>query len=697
MVENLLNFKLGRKLPIILQTEAAECGLACLAMIASYYGYSTDIVTLRQRFLISTQGTTLTNLIAISNKLNISARALKVDDSQLEKVQTPCLLHWDLNHFVTLKYIKRGKYVIHDPAFGERKYTQAEFNKHFTGVAVEFTPTSDFAPKKDSKTLSIGHFWNNIKGIKRSLINVVALALVLQLFSIVAPFYMQIVLDDVIINGDVNLLVVMAFGFGMLVVAESLVNIFRSVVILNLSTRLSLQMATNLYRHMIKLPVEYFQKRHLGDILSRVGSLESIKETITSGLVAAIVDGFMTIIMLAVMLYYSIKLTFVVLFVVFIFIVIRYIFYSPIRQLEEESLVVNAKLESHNIETIRSIIPVKLYQKENDRQTQWQNKLAESMNKGIRTAQWGMGFGFVNQLLFGIEGILVIYFGSIEVLGGDLSVGMLIAYMAYKTRFSSSINSLIGQWINFKMMSVHLDRLADIAYTPIEDIYKNSDASIYESQTKEITGRLEVKNLEFSFGENVPSVFENVNFVIEPGETVVITGPSGCGKTTLLKCLMGLLKPTKGEILVDGVSISEHLTYRSNICAVMQSDQLLSGSLRENITFFDLSPNEENIISAAKMASIHEEIQHFPMQYETLVGDMGSSLSGGQHQRIVLARALYSNPKILFLDEATSHLDVENEKAINKNIQDMDITRIMVAHRAETISTANREIRLFDE
>lgn len=698
-----LNFGFRSRLPVIYQSEAVECGLTCLAMISSYHGHCVDLATLRQRYSISSHGATLKQLMSIADRMHLSPRALKADVDSVEKLQMPCMLHWNLNHFVVLKELRRGKYVIHDPAFGERSLTRAEFERHFTGVAVEFTISSDFTPKKEKRQLKLRHFWDSIRGIKRSLAHVLLLALLLQLFAILSPFYLQLVLDDVILHNDQSLLLALAIGFSLLLLVEAGTSLFRSIVILNLSTRLGIQMASNLFRHLIRLPMNYFQKRHMGDVLSRVGSLESVQQLITSGLVAAIVDAIMVVLTLAIMFLYSVKLTVIVLAVVALYAGMRYALYRPIKLLNEEKLIASAKMDSHNMESLRAIQTIKIFQKESDRQNQWHNKIVDVMNNSIRTEQWSMGFGTVNHLLFGLEGIIVIYFGAMAVMAGELSVGMLMAFFAHKSRFSGSINTLIEQWIAFKMIEVHLDRLADIAFTTAEDIDGQVDlsaealkvgATSVHSETDLIKGKIEVRNLSFSYGDNEQPIFKNLNFVIEAGETVAIVGPSGCGKTTLLRCLMGMLEPTEGDILVDDIPLKKVTGFRSQICGVMQDDQLLSGSISDNIACFSPQIDMDKVVSCAKMACVHDEIMASPMEYSTLIGDMGSSLSGGQKQRVILARAAYREPRILFMDEATSHLDVQNESIINQHVKDLDITRVIVAHRPETIASAERQIHL---
>ena len=698
-VDTLLKFGGSNRLPMILQTEVAECGLACLGMIAGYYGYDTDIMHLRRRHQISGKGVNLKYIMQIATGLHLSPRALRVESELLNQVQLPCIIHWGLNHFVVLKAVQNRKMVLHDPAFGVRYLDREEFNKEFTGVVLELTPTKEFQKGVEKQPLKLADFWSQATGLKRNLGKVLLLSLMLQLFAIVAPIYMQIVVDYVIPKKEESFLIVLVLGFGLLMCIQIATNTLRDFVIMHLANRLAMQMSSNLFRHLIRLPIEYFEKRHMGDIVSRFGSLGYVRNLLTHSIVAAIIDGIMAVVTLTVMFLYSVHLTLIVVGTVAIYGIFRWIFFQPFKVLTEERIVKAAKENSHFMESIRAIQTIKIFQREGDRQAQWLNNLAAVMNKDIQIAKWGIGYGIVNGMLFGIQGLLIIYFAATSVLGGLISLGMFFAFMSFQGRFIGAMDSLISKWVDLKMLDVHLNRLADIAFTPLEEIEKHAvideQRSLPEpSSLQKVTGKIEVRNLAFRYSEHEPNVFENISFIIQPKESVAITGPSGCGKTTLLKCLMGLLKPTEGEIIVDDMPLNGLLHYRSQIAGVMQEDQLMNGDIAENICCFSSELLMEEVYESARIACIHDDILRMPMQYNTLVGDMGSSLSGGQKQRIVLARALHRQPRILFMDEATSHLDGENEFEISNNMKKVDITRVIVAHRSETINSADRIIRM---
>lgn len=681
----------ARRLPLILQAEAAECGLACLAMIVGYYGFHTDIAQLRRRCAISSHGTHLKALMAIASRLQLAPRALRVELSTLHQVQLPCVLHWDMNHFVVLKSVSARALVIHDPAVGMRRLSWEEVSKHFTGIALELTPTDAFEPGNDSRRLPLSSLWSRQVGLTRTLTLILLLSLLLQLFTVVAPFYVQTVVDDVVLRSDSHLLLVLALGFGLLLLIETGVSALRQFVIIGFASRLNLQMAANLFHHLVRLPLEFFQKRHIGDVVSRFSSLDNIRQLLSTGLVSAIVDGLMALVTLLAMFVYDVWLTLVVLVTVALYLALRLVLYRPLRRLSEESLVANAHKDTSFLESVRAIQTVKLFQKENERQNLWQNRLVDSINKDIRIARLNIGYDTANRLLFGAGNILVIFFAAQAVMGSVISLGMFYAFMSFKQRFVGAMDGLIDNIIEIKLLGLHLQRLADIAFTS-QETYHKRQAGLPELSRP--AGRIEVDKLSFRYADDEPPAFEPVSFTVEAGEIVAIVGSSGAGKTTLIKCLMGLLSPSAGSILIDGQPVSRIPNYRHLVAGVMQDDQLLSGSIADNISCFDPEGDLARIVECAQLACIHDEIIAMPMQYNTLVGDLGTGLSGGQKQRIAIARALYSEPVILFMDEASSHLDIAIEQQLNFNLGRLRITRVVVAHRPETIQLADRTITL---
>lgn len=654
--------------------------------MARSHGLSVGLAELRRRFSVSLKGTKLTHLIHVAQQLGFSTRPLRLDMEDLGKLKLPCILHWDLNHFVVLAKVGRSKVTILDPAMGERKLTLAEVSDHFTGVALELTPTAEFKPQKAAPAVTASQLTGPVSGLWRALAQILLLSVALQVFVVLAPFYMQWVVDQVLVSADRDLLTVLGLGFGLALVLQIGIGLLRGWSVVYLSSRLGLQWMGNVFAHLLRLPLDYFEKRHLGDITSRMSSVQAIQRTLTTSFVEAIIDGLMAVVTLGLMLFYSWKLALVTLLAVVLYLGIRAIAYRPVRDRTEQQLVAGARQQTHLLESLRGMQSLKVAGEESQRRSTYDNLMHDTVNQEVRLARMGLGFNSASQLVFGIERIAVIWIGATLALQNVFSVGMLIAYLAYKDQFAGRMAALIDKWVEFRMLRLHGERLADIVLTPPEEQTARPEALPPAST------RIEVENLSFRYGDGEPWVLKDCSFTIEAGESVAIIGASGCGKTTLVKLLLGLLPPTEGSIRIGGHDLHKigPRNVRTIVGAVMQDDQLFAGSVADNISFFDPEMDQARIEQAARLAAVHDEIAAMPMGYHSLIGDMGSSLSGGQKQRVILARALYRHPKLLFLDEATSHLDVMKERLVNDAVKALELTKVIVAHRPETIASADR-------
>lgn len=684
-----LNLGLGKKLPQVLQTEAAECGLACLAMVATYHGYRTDLPNLRRRFTVSLKGLNLSQLIQVAGRMDLSCRPLRVEMYALERLMLPAILHWNLNHYVVLKRVKGNKITIHDPAVGLQVLTLEEASKHITGVAVEIEPTLRFKKRTERQSIRLRGLMGRVRGLKTSLLQVLVLALALEIFALLGPFLMQWIVDDALVSGDKDLLTVIAIGILLLGILRTTVTLVRSWVLLHMGTSLNLQWVANVMEHLLRLPISFFEKRHMGDIVSRFGAISAIQQTLTTSFVAALLDGLMAITTMVMMYVYSPLLATIALGAVVLYGALRLVRYDALRMASEGQIVRLARQQSHFMETIRGVQAIKLFNRQADRKTRFLKLAVDSTNSGIEIQRLNITFQTINALLLAIEGVLILWLGSKSVLDRAFTIGMLMAFISYKDQFTTRISSLIDKGIEVRMLRLQAERLSDIVLSPPEN---DLPQPFFASET--IEPSIELRNVRFRYAEGEPWILDGANMHIASGESVVLIGPSGCGKTTLLKIMLGQLQPVEGEVLIGGVPLAQlGLTYyRSLIGAVMQDDRLFAGSLADNICFFDSAPDQPYIEECAKLARIHTDILKMPMGYNTLVGDMGTTLSGGQKQRILLARALYKRPSILFLDEATSHLDTGLEKEITSAISGLQLTRIVIAHRPETISASGRVI-----
>ena len=685
-----LQFGWTRKLPMLLQTEAAECGLASLAMVASYHGHDVDLAGLRRRFSTSLKGATLARVMEMAGKLGFVGRPLKLDMEHLGQLKTPCLLHWDLNHFVVLKRVHAHGIVIHDPARGIRKLSFKETSEHFTGVALELSPAANFEPVQARQSVSMRTLTGRIRGVVPALAQILLLALALEVFALAAPFYLQWVLDQVMVSADHDLLNLLGLGFLGIAIFSALITAARSWAVTWLSATLNVQWASNLFAHLMKLPLDWFEKRHVGDVISRFGSIQTIQKTLTTQFIGSLLDGLMSLVTLVVMAFYSIWLTVLVAGLFLVYGLTRWVFFNPLRRANEEQIVYGARQQSELLESIRGAMPIKLANKQGERLSRYANATVASTNRDIGIQRLCISFTLIDQLMFGIGRVAMIWIAATLALKNAFSAGMLVAFIAYADQFTSRAASLIDKWVDFRMLKLHAERVADIALTAPESGVESS----WEGPLPEAS--IELRHVNFRYAEGEPWILRDCNLRVEVGESVAIVGPSGCGKSTLAKVILGLLQPEHGEVLFGGIDIRKLGlgTYRQMIGAVMQDDQLFAGSVADNISFFDTDATPTKIEAAARLAAIHDDIAAMPMGYQSLVGDMGSSLSGGQKQRVILARALYRQPKLLVLDEATSHLDVKRERQVNEAVQLLKITRIVIAHRPEALTNANKVIAL---
>ncbi|NIF73496.1 peptidase domain-containing ABC transporter [Burkholderia sp. Ap-962] len=688
-----LSFGAGSRLPIVLQTESAECGLACLTMVASYHGHHLDLASLRSRFPISLKGVGLGRVIEIAHQINLGTRALKLDIDKLSRLRLPCLLHWNFNHFVVLKEVSGRHVVVHDPAHGPRKLSIDELSRAFTGVALELWPAPAFTPRAAAPTIRLRALLGRVVGLRRALFQVLVLAMALEIFTLIEPFFLQWVIDEVIVGNDRDLLTVLAIGFGLLLLMQQATTAVRAWALMIFSTTLSVQWRANVFTHLLSLPIRYFERRHLGDIVSRFGAVDTIQQTLTSSFLTAVIDGLMTVVTLVMMFVYSRTLGAVSLTALACYAFWRAIWYVPLHAATEEKIVREAKQQSHFLETVRGVKTIKLFNRQVERRGGWLSLTVEQVNAGLRIQKLLLVYQQLNGLAFGIGEILVLWIGARMVMDGQFTVGMLMAFNAYRGQFNSRVGNLIDKFFELRMLRLQGERLADIVLALPESDVGGGGLQV---QADDLAASIEFDSVNFRYAPGEPAVLQDVSLMIAPGESVAIVGPSGCGKTTLVNVLLGVLVPTSGTVRIGGIdSVQLGLAnLRHLIGTVLQDDVLFAGSIGENISFFDSDADPHWISECARLAAVHADIVAMPMGYNTLVGDMGTVLSGGQKQRVLLARALYKRPKILVLDEATSHLDLLREQQVNMAIGALPMTRLIVAHRPETIASATRVVTL---
>jgi ATP-binding cassette subfamily B protein RaxB len=678
------------KINAILQSEAAECGLASLAMVARHHGHKVDLVGLRQRYPTSIKGMTLKQLMAVSSDLELAPRAVRLEIEELRQLQLPAILHWDLNHYVVLESVQQRGATILDPATGRRTMSFKVLSKHFTGVALEITPTADFKPITAKVTTRITDLWSRLVNFRGPAIQVLLLSLVLQATALAAPFFIQLVIDEGIQQGDAGLLTLLFFGFAALYILQAVTRALRSWVVLCLGQSLSFQLAGNVIRHLLRLPVGYFERRHVGDILSRIGSVHPIQSLLTKGLVDTVIDAVLMVATLIIMSMLSFTLTLIVVVFTVLTLVISQIFYPALRQRTEEEIVARAQEASFLMESIRSIRAIKLHSHESIRENGWRNRSADVVTASYKASTINIALGLSEDILLGLSFVLTVYVGALQVVDQAISAGMLLAFISYRSSFSSSAMALIDQLQKWRLLAVHLERLSDVVGQKKEEIRPAPPRRLLPGPG------IQLSRISFAYEGGETPVLNDINLTIKPGSFVAIVGDSGAGKTTLMRMLLGLLPPDRGNIEIDGTKLSATTMaeWRARLGAVMQDDYLLTGTFADNICFFDTQPDQSKIEEAARFARIHDDIAAMPMGYHSLIGDMGAALSSGQRQRMLLARAMYRDPDILFLDEGTANLDANTERHIADAIAALDITRIVIAHRPALVRRADVVLRV---
>lgn len=684
-----LNLSGFRRLRLVRQSEATECGLACLAMVSGFHGLEIDLANLRQRFAVSMKGITLEALMGHAAALGLSCRPVRVELTELAELRTPAILHWDLKHFVVLRRVRGNLVDILDPATGVRTLRLEQVSRHFSGVALELTPTGQFQRNRQINPLKLGTLVRFPPETLPALGKALVLSLAIECFLLAAPFYMQVVIDQVVAKGDAGLLTALAVGFGLLALFRVAGSALRGLVFQFLSNVLSFDMEARLLHHLVRLPLDWFQKRQVGDVQSRFMAITPIQQFISSGALKTLLDGGLSLVTGTVMFYLSPMLATIVLASVLLIATMRLSSLELSKRVAADLLVTEAREQTRFLETLRAIQVVKLSAGEARREAVMQNLMADAQNAGIRSGNVEILFSTLSDIISGLTDVLVIYIAALVILDGEFTVGFLTAFLAYKGQFVGRAVALVESLIQWRLLGVQLERLADIALAPREP--NNPDG-----YADKVEGAVEAVGLRFSYAPTDPDVLGGISFRIEPGEFVALVGPSGCGKSTLLRVLTGLYAPRSGEVRVDGRPLWawDTATLRRQVGVVMQDDQLLAGTIAENIAGFDSQVDRPWVAEVAKLACIHDDITNMPMGYQSLVGDLGSALSGGQKQRVLIARALYKRPRILVMDEGTSNLDVDTERAVNAALSGLGITRIVVAHRPETIHAAERVIQL---
>jgi len=678
------------RLPVIRQTTATECGLTCIAMVANYFGIGTDLVELRRQHPPSLKGATIKNITSICDSLRLSTRAVTCRLSELRKLRTPCLLHWRFNHFVVLKSAGRDHLVIHDPARGLVKDSYECAADAFTGVALEISRGSGFRKSRNPPKLRLSGLVPVDIDTGRKLLAGLVLALICEMLVLTSPFYLQVVIDQVLGKGDALLLNTLAIGFALLLVFQVVANTMRQLTFQFLSQVSVFDITARVLHKLLKLPPNYFRSRDLGDVQHRVQSLKRVQNFIVNSAPALVLDVLFVVLIVGLMAMYEPLLTVLAIGAALIWGLWRTMMFPFRLRLSNDIALSESAVETHFLETLRSVQTIKMVNGEATRQSQWQNLFANGINGKIRAGNLAVLDNALRQLLFQGLRVFCIYLLARTALNGQMSIGMVSAFVAYLGMFMTRASGIVDRFIEYRLLDVPLGRLADIIYNDEEPVGRKRPP--HDGSPPAI----EFKDVSFNYAQGEPWVLKNCSCLIPENGFTAIAGCSGIGKSTFLRLMAGLEQVSDGEILVAGTSINDWRlqSLREGMATVFQDDCLLKGSVAENIAVFEKHVDLERVRRAAEQAFIDAEIESLPMGYETRICDLGSSLSKGQVQRVLLARAFYRQPRLLLLDEATGGLDIQTEKRVIDSISRLDATRVVITHSDKMLEAAHQVLWL---
>jgi ATP-binding cassette subfamily B protein RaxB len=701
-------FKNRHCLPELFQSETSECGLACLVMIANYHNLDLTLTELRNRFSISLKGLTILDLISISSKLGLKANAVRCELPGLKKLECPALLHWDLQHFVVLKKVRKDSIEVHDPSRGYRNISFEDASNHFTGFAVQFTP---FSSSEDSTSkiqrFKPTHLFRLVKGVRLDLVQVLALSIFVEVMLLMQPLFIRLIFEEKIlftvngINTIVALVVINALAF-------STVSYFRDKAAVIVGSNFNFESVKNVFSHILSINIPFFEKRSIGSLLERYRVMDEIETIVVSIIPFALLDGLMTVISLSLVFVIS-PLVALMFFGAFVFLLAtKMLSYRYIKRLEKAHLHAKGRESGYVIETIQNIFTTKANNMEGRRFAVWSGMYSDLIDAQKSLSMADIVYRNFRLFVLGLTLALVMLILSRGILKRELDIAVVVAILFYFGHFTSRASAFIDRIYEVRRLGLRVERLGDIMLADTDLETKNSILDHLNSVGKgesdgvanieQTLDNICVDDVSFKYGTFEPEIIKSCSFEIVRGESVALIGSNGAGKTTLLKILLGLYDPAQGNIYYNGIE-SRNLRgsdIRERVSVVMQNDSFFVGTVAQNISSFDTNIDMELVRSCAEIAGVLNDIESYPMAYNTSMGDMGVAFSAGQVQKIILARSLYRKPDFLFMDEGTANLDSESETALLKNLSLEPLGSLMIAHRQASIDMADRVLLLED-
>lgn len=676
---------LRRKVPVRLQSTSVECGVAALAMVLGHHGRHTAVAELRERMVLARDGASAASIARHARELGMKVRAFRAEPEALTGLTLPLIAHWGMNHFVVIeRFTGRGVDIV-DPASGRRRITYAELDASFTGVVLELEPTGDLERRRGAEA----GLWSFVKPFlprSASVISAVVMAsAALTVFGLLPAFLTAYVVDHVLPGRQENTLLILAAGLVAYTVSHAMTTLARAELLLWLQTRMDWSMMGSFLRHLMSLPYKFFQLRTGGDLLVRVSSMAYVRDAVSSQLLAVFLDVALLGIYLVVIGFKSLLFVAAILAVALIQLAVMIASARAAQRLTERELQALGEAQSTLLEAVTGAETVKSSGAEHVVVHRWSQKFTEQLDSSVRRSRLDNAIDSVLGMLGTASPLLMLVLGAHLVFSASLSLGEMLALIALAGAALSPVAQLGRSIKTFQTVRVHLDRLRDVLNEPSETVGQGDRKVALDEP-------ITLRDVSFRYSGDGPEALSGVSLTLNPGERIAIVGSSGSGKSTLARLILGLYDPTDGEITYGSTPLIDiDLGHLRRQCGVVTQDaDIFSGSVLTNISLVMPEATLDDVVAAARLAAVHDDVTHMPMGYETILGEGGSGLSGGQRQRIALARAVVHRPRVLLLDEATSHLDATTEAIVHANLSELDCTRIVIAHRLSTVRDADR-------